>query len=363
MTFVAAYIYKDTVQVVADSAVTVGLSPTTDLKWNYPVSSFGEAIHSGVNADGPFEVSEGALKIYNVKDKLIIAFAGAVDEGVDIVQLLNYEIEKSGEAVTSFLFDFFINKKPSKTQFVGGYFQNGDPHIFRYISPENIFFSRDPKHAVFAGIVGRAMPKSSRPDMGLFSVVASSLGEAHKNDIDAEEMLVMTIAMLQLHSLHVLNIQEQVGGFYNGVALSETGIKWADDTLYSLYSMINWEKGDRFGVFKFNRDNATFLLSHRDRHQLFHAENQPSHHLIEKWGDSVIQLAVRHEVKYIVFMCHDQNRRTMVIISNRPDKRYGIETKQMENGEYTLVLNQFTWERMLKYSEDFPYVVFTNFKD
>ena len=88
MTFIAGYIYKNTVAIVADSAVTY-----TNLQGSRPAGT-GEttSFFEGNVDDGETSIREGAQKIYELGRNVIATFAGREAEGDNTMGLLRYEL-------------------------------------------------------------------------------------------------------------------------------------------------------------------------------------------------------------------------------------------------------------------------------
>jgi hypothetical protein len=70
----------------------------------------------------------------------------------------------------------------------------------------------------------------------------------------------MLIAICQSSCTNSFSIKNGVGGFFNGAYVKFNGIRWAEDTVYILYSSNNFEE-NRLLIDKFNRTNTNVFIS------------------------------------------------------------------------------------------------------
>ena len=74
MTLITGFIYKNTVQIIADSAETIGGQVEDSISTpNGHETSFGE-----IAQNNDYTITESAQKIYVVDDKMKLTFAGDV---------------------------------------------------------------------------------------------------------------------------------------------------------------------------------------------------------------------------------------------------------------------------------------------
>lgn len=308
MTFIAGYIYNDSVHVIADSAETIYRGTLIRIPENLEplYSSLGESPHI---TDEQIVV-ESALKIYSIENKILITFAGTVIEGVKSVEdiLMHY---KSEVKFSNFLIKYFQDSHLMNTEYIVAFFEEGIPCLYFKRPNGESKLLKGGKCIVVGGT-----------NVGNISLsIESTLERAFRFGYSSQETLILIITTLQSMTMHLQTIRVTVGGYnvgvgghYNGAIVHCNGIEWAKDTAHIFYSARSWSRGDKWFMFRFNRENSTFIVGDRLK-RLFTTELQVDRQsIIAKWGDDLVELAMKCITDFVTFISYD--RRNVLVISN-----------------------------------------------
>lgn len=127
MTFICGYVYQSTVSIIADSVETT-IGPAMRVPDDiHPVSTFQERFVE----DGEKVVMESAQKIYNLRNKLIIAFSGDVNNGLRVIEELNYLLLKE-ERVVMTVWDYFTALDTTDNDFLVVFMNQTTPSLYVY---------------------------------------------------------------------------------------------------------------------------------------------------------------------------------------------------------------------------------------
>ncbi|MBN8653468.1 MAG: hypothetical protein J0L67_18715 [Cytophagales bacterium] len=312
MTFIAGYIYKNSVQIVSDSAVTGPKRPENhDIPNLIFCSSFRETVH----ISGDQAISESANKLNNIDGRILIAYAGLTSEGDGTLRdlILRFKVN-FGKPISHVIKEYFAENIYKNSQYIIGFNEEDKPHLF--VCYEN----------------GRSYLENNRPGIAFAGVFPYNIHEsakwafqwASKLGYSEDETLVFMQALLQTISVTNRTIEYRVGGHFNGALVSREGVRWSRDTLYIMYSTNNFELGDKFIVAKYNRENSTFLIGN-DSKWLFHPSigSNSKEEVKKKWNDSIHECYNNELPDFCVFISYD--KRTVVSISNESGKNHRIE--------------------------------------
>lgn len=298
MTFIAGFIYKTTICIIADSAETVIFPfPLKEFsKANHPQSSFYESAYIEDNK----LIYEGAQKLYQIDNRIVLAFAGNVATGLQAIDEFKLRLLK-GLSIKETIQELFNNHKYSDNHFIVGYFENEKPIIFYYLASDDFHFIEEAPEEFdfFLCVAGNTKGPHS-------SVCFHSLENAAANNLAPEEATIILLACLQGVNINERNIVTGIGGYFNGILLEKTGVRWISDTIYFLYSAKDFDKGQKYAIHKFNRDDATFLISLEKN--IFKSEfsSFSRDELIEKWDETLVKIASQMSEKYFICISYDQ---------------------------------------------------------
>lgn len=311
MTLIVGYIYSDSVQIIADSAVTFLNSThfkSVDDKLEY--NSLGEIIE----LNDETLVKESANKIYVLNDSLLIAFSGLESEGILLIEDLNIFLSALSTKVTSKnLNTFFQLNAPKNTSYLIGFCQDNRPTLFSYNGKVEILSKKGEFLIIGSGASEELLTMP-------FKIAFEQLS---KRNIETSLFLIFINSLLQCSALNSQSFSRGVGGFFNGAQIKKDGVSWVRDTCSILYSSVNFEKSERFIINKYNRDNAVFLSSPKiDKAVYFTTSNLLSisiDHWLKKWEIELTGLNAACSCDYYVYICYD---RRIISIVNTANDRY-----------------------------------------
>ena len=346
MTFIAGYIYNDAAHIVADSAESVEMPgfPDIDLPDQFQGSMFEPAVVRGGDL-----VIDAAQKIYNLNGLMLLAFAGTVGEGTEtIYQILTEYTGK--DTMKKFIWDFFENSKPQDTEYIIAFRDEGISQLYFYRNQDSRGFLTDNLSICCVGI-NRFVP----PD-DFIQIIALAAERNHAQ----QEVLINVISNLQLMTSNLNTIEDGVGGHFNGAYLDSIDIHWAADTVYLLYSGLDFNIKDIKIVAKFNRDNAVFVRSHI-RQILFLPDINGfvKDEFNEKWGSALTELANSYEATYYVLISKDTG--VILLINNLRENLWKVT---VTNGVLALSNELFlALKEMLKNRSNYEFriVIKSNF--
>jgi len=325
MTLIVGYIYRDSVHIVADSAITyTNVENLSDLIGDY--TTFGE-IHI---KNGNYGVGESAQKIFNLDNKLLIAFSGSTMEGIHVISDIALELRhRHDDKLTTIIMNYFKSCMPKSTQFIVGFYEDNKPVLIDF---------NNSTCEVVPEIYACTICGSG------FQIFKDVIGEIvsrirNENKLLKQQAIVLTIAIAQSRSLNVQTFENGVGGFFNGAYVDSNGVNWADDTLYFMLSA-RMEKGARFFVAKYNRDNFTYIGStvNNQVNKLMTCDlsSVSPEELTKKWSQELHLTMRRLDAEYYIFICYDRPYVTIVSKAN-------VQMKDMliikANDEVTLGIN------------------------
>lgn len=318
MTLITGFIYKNTVQIIADSAETSeGQVEHSILTSNDHQTSFGEVAH---NKD--YTITESAQKIYIIDDIMILTFAGNVMEGKAVVQDIR-TLHSAFENITDFLTKYFSQTTFTKTQYIIGYYENNIAKLFYCYENGEFAFKEGEKAMALAGANAKQISQA----------VLSSYSWVFDNNVfSPDDALAYIIATIQWYSITHATIDRGVGGFINGCYFSSEGISWSKDTLYLLYSLDNYDTGDKHTIIKYNRGNSVFVIS-KHLKRIFMPERKEGSYseLLNNYGAELEDSINNLSAEYYIMLAYDHYTLT-AINKNMP---YGDKIKT-ENGKITI---------------------------
>ncbi len=312
MTFIYGYIINETVHIIADSAETS--INYTFIKKIDGRNSLGEIAY----IDDKKIVREGAQKIYNIKDKLLLAFAGKVKVGFSVVEEINYELDRpsNNSSIGDKLLNYFEGKN-FNNHFIIGFYENNKPYLFFYHDKDH-YKLIDEKQVIISG--GTDVPE-------IRSVLSMALRQCVS--WSDNHTLITLISMAQAQNITHLTFRNGVGGFFNGAYIGRKGIHWAGDCFLILYSAKSYDKGELFFSYRFNRDNAVFIVSEVFK-KMFTTEFDRLRikELRASWGTKIDELIFNGVSKFYVMISYDTGK--VVIVSDTYNKSSGLLKFQNE---------------------------------
>lgn len=319
MTFIVGYIYKKSVNLIADSAETVfdfekcNIDPdNSDI-----VSTFFE---TPIQEERTL-IFESALKIYNVSNRFIFTFAGSVNEGIKALSDLSSRHD-SFDSLSDLFYYYFKSQKFKKTHYIIGYYEDEKPKLFFSYTDNRMKVVEEEIVVIFGGknILGDA--RDFLEDFVIYAL---------RNKFTIEETLVRNIAILQSAALVNQSIKVGVGGFFNGCTLDKRGVIWAPDTSYILYSAVNFNKGDMFRIKKFNRENGVIVTSETKCKIFYFGDERICQEYYERHKSDIELRAKMSITDYFVFLAYDKP--TLIVFNNNISK---TETLKISEGRVYL---------------------------
>lgn len=336
MTLIVGYIHSDSsLHIVVDSAETfLKHKKESNIEQN-SYNSFGEIIQ----LEDDCIVKESAQKIYNLAENILFTFAGEVYEGMQILRDLRYELNSTKDLkVSEIISNYFDFRKPTLSEYIIGFYENNNPKLYYYQKTGN--FLNDENSYIILG--------SGSEDEDINQPLQSFLISLKEITTTKEDVLVCIISILQCCSINILSFARGVGGFYNGACIYKNEIFWANDTCNILYSSKHFEKGEKFIVNKFNRDNVTLVTSPKINKSTFFSDDEGCLLTVQEWQDKWVKILLKLntdcELDYYVFICFD---RRIVTIANRHNSRFSDYIKIIGNNTENVMKFSFS-DEMIK---------------
>ncbi|MBP6755091.1 MAG: hypothetical protein KA210_03005 [Bacteroidia bacterium] len=306
MTLVIATIFRNSIHIVADSVVTTDIDESNESVVEY--TSFGE-----LNTQNDENiVLERVNKIELINDNILFSFAGSEREGIEhYKKISDLLIGKNKSDVGDIIEKYYSINVFKECEIVLAYIDIS-PYLFCLNKHEIKLFSDD-KSMVVLG--------SGSEDNNLMSQILATLFNTADRVRTFDEYLVLLVSVCQSSCTNSYSIKYGVGGFFNGAYVKYDSIKWADDTVYFLYSSNNFEN-ERFIIEKFNRNNTVYINSFKGLN-CFHSNYNMNYYkseeeLLKVWNDELVYLSNDFTFKYLVFISFDY-RNVTVLNSEKPD--------------------------------------------
>ncbi|MGX5819231.1 hypothetical protein ACWKWU_13595 [Chitinophaga lutea] len=317
MTLIIGYIYNGAVHIVADSVETILLEGAPNVILPEEFSS--TMIESSIVKDGQLMI-ESACKIYNIRDRLILAFAGQVSEGHRMINQLIDGLVRTTD-MREYVSSFFENERPAETQYIVGFMENGTPCMYCYHSSSRTF-----KMASNLSICNIGKNSWIPPE-----VFVTMLRTASERSHSQDDLLITAISTMQMITLGLMTLEQGVGGFINGVFFDRNGIHWAKDCIYILYNSIRLNAPEStYIVGKYNRDNAIFIRTNKQQ-RLFKTELElHGEEVEEKWGKKIESLANSGVADYYILLSYDKN--VIFLVNNKSHNSCKVF---VEDGKFT----------------------------
>lgn len=344
MTFILGYIHKRAACIIADSAETI-TNEAISGKWPVPEvleSSLGEIPFL---EDGRV-VYEAANKIIKFKNEVLITFSGSVSIGEKITRELIYELEKpfrKSDIILTFFFKKYTDL--TKNEFIVAFTEDNRPKIvFCYIKSKPLLIENDGQIVV-----------AGAPSNVLLESFQQSLDFSQKENYSCMETLIFSVSTIQKISQSFSQLESGIGGFFNGAFVKSNRIYWAEDTLHTYFSGVNFFQGDMLTMARVNRNGCVYILCNRFRRvfrdtiSLLSEDCSKGKVLVDKQFKEL-------DFKFFVFISYDTNR--IVLINNRRP----INRVVVRKGEMYLVPRITNWmfSKLFK-NFDYQHDVFCNF--
>ena len=219
MTYCAGWKYKDTVFLLADTAVTKNAEPAT------AHSSFGQ-LHAEVRGE---HVEEGLLKLVPLGAGAVAAFAGDVQLAQSCLDFLRDAVPTmttaSGllQSLSTSLGPFPEDRAVEILLAVTN--ESGGSELVHWDTLRGI----DPVESDFYQIGSLTSYHAA--------LTPAFLSQLAAGDLDAERMLSIACAMVQSYGVHDDMIAMNVGGLVFGVQTRNGLVNWQADTNFILYSL------------------------------------------------------------------------------------------------------------------------------
>lgn len=222
MTYILGWKNYSSVFLVGDSVITIE-HPNVDGNKNTfrNQTSFGE--------DHIYEkgktVSEKWLKLYDIEGKVIIAISGEVRDAYDGIESLKKAMASQDE---------FDLREEIKYSFFGkragviiGFMENENPvliscHCKGYLS----FIEHPTFEVVHSGSINEKFKDQTQ----------SAFSQFKMNGWNDDQILASIIAVTQSFCFQENIISQGVGGFFSGIRIDKTGVKWQPDLVFIPFS-------------------------------------------------------------------------------------------------------------------------------
>lgn len=302
MTLIIGYVYKDTVQVVVDSAGTL-IGDTSSIRDSEfaKTTSFGELVS---NDENDSVVIENAQKLFALHDGILCAISGSVYEAISIVRDLETVLKFRKTEISSVLLDFFSTLGSVECNFILAFYENNIPMLFSYVNSKQFGFClRGSLIALGSGSENYVLTTHIELALNQFINVED-------NKLSSDELLVSVISILQSNVINTKTFREGVGGVINGAYVGNKGIEWAKDTIYAVYSDKHYDKTEPFFVFKLNRENVLTTISSYNRKLIrksFFPDGFSEMELfLERWKLIFNSIYFDLKATYYVFLSYDR---------------------------------------------------------
>ncbi len=330
MTYITGWKNKTSVFITADSAITYK-KDIEQIGIRDEYTSFGEK--NIIMLDKI--VQEEWLKIYNIDDKIILAFAGEVSEIPTAIEILECDLK-----------DYGINKIRDALQraclgrriaIIAGLYENNKPVLISMNANKEPGFKEHTEYeVVHAGSenasVMENLKRYSNEICGLLKE-----DEDNGNRYSEDEKLVLICAVMQSYRYLEINaLNEGIGGFMFGIRLDMSGIHWHKDVAYIPMSYegqpitsynLNEIYGDANTIGMFARENIIWLGTPYTEYPLSIFANFAPKQVLKtkewsetrnkwatKWNGSVFEKYENLDVDYFIFI----NKKKPVVILTFP---------------------------------------------
>lgn len=301
LTLIVGYIYRNTAQVIADSAITYDNEFVDQFNvQNEEVTAFGEAV---VITDD-VTVVESAQKLIQLSTNAVGAFSGISTEGFNTLNDLQIIFRTAaGAPVSNLLQEYFQQNEPKNTDYIIAFHEENQAKLLGYSKKVINIVIRQDVFFMFGSGRDNAILRSA------FGAKYNSWISDSQLKAPPDEMLVGAVTTCQLASLNALTINQGAGGFYNGAYVTSDSVIWAPDTFNFMYSWVNMKGASHFVVQKYNRDQGTLFYSTilGGSKILLNMEGSlPPETWLHKWREYLLQKAMRAEADYFVFTSYDR---------------------------------------------------------
>ncbi|MGO4289863.1 hypothetical protein [Chitinophaga sp. RAB17] len=302
MTFIFGYIYNGAVHIIADSVETISAAGRPDEILPEEFSS--TMIESSIVKDEQL-MTECAHKIYNIQDRLILGFAGQVSEGTKMIERLVSGLVKTDD-MRAYISRIFDQEKPRKTEYIIGFMEEERPCMYCYRSPFEEF--KMVRNLAFSNI--------GKNEWVPPETIATMLRLAFENSHNQDDLLITAISTIQTTTIGMRTLEQGVGGYINGVYIANSGIHWAKDTTYVLYSSLHQDRPETiYNIAKYNRDNAVFIQKNGQL-KIFRTEpDLTGENLEKKWSEHLEILANSNISDYYILLSYDKH--VIFLINNK----------------------------------------------
>lgn len=271
MTYCLGWKYRDSIFLIADTAVT------KEERLLVSHSSFGE-LHQNIEGGN---VEESLLKIVPIDENAVLTFSGDVELAKKVIQFIKsaYEYTKDmGQVLSAINASLGPFKKDKNVAIIIGNHVGGRPLLYRWEAafPDKIVEGED---IIWTG----SLPLSYG------QIAPLLLKEFMTGGMPTERMLPIISSMLQSLGIHNNILKFGVGGVFVGIQLNEEGYHWQKDTMYILADN-DFSKENLDFVKTFIRDNALIVRSsigNITRVFLDYMNDQSIEDWISKWSDLV----------------------------------------------------------------------------
>lgn len=322
MTFCVGWKYKDSVFLVADSAITKFTPPSL------PQSSFGET-HPFTDE---YSVEEGLLKIIPISNNFVVAYSGDVLMSTEIINFIKGNLkfydnpELLFNSVARSLGPFEINRSVS---LIIGTTIGGTLDLLKWETedPYNLVKGNNYLH------VG-----SIRPFHGLMTHAILSL--LAKGKLPIERMLPISTAIIQSYGIHNNMMSQYIGGMIYGLYISSNNvICWQEDTRYILYDPTFNDVGF---VTCLCREDAVSIRSTISNYTmvLLHSSNKlKPDEWNDKWKNELIKDYQSGAAKYWSFISKKYRNITVVKLPIKSNESKLFKMTHLGEGKYDFSIN------------------------
>lgn len=222
MTYCIGWKTKTSVFLVGDSARTIEF-PDAEQRLTKPISTFGENSLKSKK----YIVEEFQNKCYQVNNKVALAYAGDTDTAIGILQSFETCIDENN-VVASFqkAIDSCRGER-IEVQFLMAFLEAGETRLYGYNVAQR---ERLTELTGFAEIGSLSVTIYSELVKNFHNLAIQKV----ENDY---QQFYKTIAYLQHLAIHNYLYEHSVGGFFCGLMVNATGVRWNDDSSYYLYNL------------------------------------------------------------------------------------------------------------------------------
>lgn len=323
MTYCVGWKYKNSVYLIADTAVT----KSSEVHHNS--SSFGE-FHRYVR-DG--YVEESLLKIVPISENIVVGFAGNVQLATSVIdyikenlmpditnQNLRYLVSNIEKSLGPFHVDRAVQLVIAKTSVI----EESDLIFWDTING----ICRNNKNIYHLGSMESY--HSSLTDYILFIM--------SKGNIDEDRLLAIVLAMVQSYGVNDDMLEQNIGGIIWGIRNTNGQLYWQEDTNYVIYD----NEASLIWVTAFELENVLIVSStKRDGVVCFaHSSSLDTEEpFLEKWGEYIRNYFTENKTRYWI---HIRKKDKLLTIIRREDlekpSKY-ISVSKGEDEDFTLSMS------------------------